>query len=291
MGILNVTPDSFSDGGERFAADAAVAHALRMIEDGADLIDIGPESTRPGAIAVPADEQLRRAISVIESIRSRDQRVPISIDTRSARVAETALRAGADIVNDVSALRDDPDMARVAADQGAGVVLMHRRGTSLDMQLGGGPEYQEVVGEICDFLQQRRDEAVAKGVQPERILFDPGIGFGKRVEHNLTILRNLNRFAALGRPLVVGVSRKSFIGRVLGIDDPRQRDTASLACAVLAVMTARRPPEDCSRLVPPRRQTDAEASPPGLVILRVHDVAAAAQAARLMRAVFGENSP
>ena len=181
MGILNVTPDSFSDGGDYFTRDAAVAHALNMIAEGADIVDIGGESTRPGAVPTPAEEQMRRAIPVIRAIRLRNSDIAISIDTRAAAVARAAVDAGADIINDVSALRDDPDMADVVAASGAAVVLMHRRGTSGDMQDGGGPLYDDVIAEISAFLQQRRDFAAGRGIDRSRIILDPGLGFGKRV--------------------------------------------------------------------------------------------------------------
>jgi len=265
MGIVNVTPDSFSDGGEFFDGEAAIGCALTMIAEGATIIDVGPESTRPGSRGVSDDEQIRRALPVIEAIRSRDARVAISIDTRSAGVAQTALRAGADMVNDTSALRDDPRMVEVVAASKAGVVLMHRRGTPADMQDGGGPRYDDVTREICDFLRERRDFAVDRGIEPSRIVLDPGIGFGKRIEHNLLILRSLDRFVALGQPLLIGVSRKRFIGWVLGIDDPKQRDAGSLACTVIAAL--------------------AEAS-----IIRTHDVRATVQAIRVVAAINAADS-
>ena len=236
MGILNVTPDSFSDGGEYLDPKAAVAHAEAMIAEGADIIDVGPESTRPGADPVPAAEQIRRAVPVIHAIRERNERVVISIDTRLADVAREAIAAGATMVNDVSALQDDPDMAAVVASSGVTVVLMHRRGTPADMQNGGGPHYHDVVAEIEQFLRQRRDDAVRRGIDASRIILDPGIGFGKRTEHNLMILRHLDRFVALGHPLLVGASRKQFIGAVLGIEAPERREVGSLACAAVATL-------------------------------------------------------
>ena len=263
MGILNVTPDSFSDGGDHFSHDAAVGHALNMIAEGADIIDIGGESTRPGAEPTPAEEQIRRAIPVIRAIRMRNSDVAISIDTRAAAVARAAVDAGADIINDVSALRDDPDMADVVAASGAAVVLMHRRGTSRDMQNGGGSHYDDVIAEITAFLQQRRDFAAGRGIDRSRIILDPGLGFGKRVEHNLTILRHLDRFVALEQPVLVGASRKRFLGSVLGVDEPKQRLAGSLACAVIAALA-------------------------GAAILRVHDVRATVNAVRLCSAVHGE---
>jgi len=263
MGILNVTPDSFSDGGDHFSHDAAVGHALNMIAEGADIIDIGGESTRPGAEPTPAEEQIRRAIPVIRAIRTRNSDIAISIDTRAAAVARAAVDAGADIINDVSALRDDPDMADVVAASGAAIVLMHRRGTSRDMQNGGGSHYDDVIAEITAFLQQRRDFAAGRGIDRSRIILDPGLGFGKRVEHNLTILRHLDRFVALEQPVLVGASRKRFLGSVLGVDEPKQRLAGSLACAVIAALA-------------------------GAAILRVHDVLDTVEAVRLCSAVHGE---
>ena len=260
MGILNVTPDSFSDGGDYFEPDAAVARALTMVAEGADIVDVGGESTRPGAEPAPEEEQLRRTIPVIRAIRGRDPDVAISIDTRSAAVARAALEAGADMVNDVSALRDDPEMADVVAGSEAVVVLMHRRGSSVDMQEGGGPHYDDVIGEIAAFLCERRDVAAARGIEGARIIFDPGLGFGKRVEHNRMILRYLHRLVALGQPVLVGASRKRFLGRGSEDDEPKERLAGSLACASIAAMA-------------------------GAAILRVHDVRATVEVVRLCVAV------
>jgi dihydropteroate synthase len=260
MGILNVTPDSFSDGGDYFEPDAAVARALTMIAEGADIVDVGGESTRPGAEPTPEDEQLRRTVPVIRAIRGRDPEVAISIDTRSAAVARAALEAGADMVNDVSAVRDDPEMADVVAGSEAAVVLMHRRGSSVDMQEGGGPRYDDVIGEIAAFLCERRDAAAARGIDRARIIFDPGLGFGKRVEHNRMILRCLDRLVALGQPVLVGASRKRFLKGPRGMDEPKERLAGSLACAAIASMA-------------------------GAAIVRVHDVRATVEVVRLCAAV------
>jgi len=265
MGILNVTPDSFSDGGYYFTPDAAVAHALAMIAEGADIIDVGGESTRPGAKPTPAEEQMLRAIPVIQALQAQNQDIAISIDTRSATVARSAIEAGANLVNDVSAFRDDAEMAHVVAESGAAVVLMHRRGASADMQDGGGPHYEDVIGEITTFLRERREFAVNHGIDRSRIIFDPGLGFGKRVEHNLMILRHLDRFVALGQPVLLGASRKRFIGNMLGVDEPKQRLAGSLACAVMAALA-------------------------GASILRVHDVRDTVNAVRLCSAVHGERA-
>ncbi len=236
MGVLNVTPDSFSDGGEFLGTGAAVGRAREMIEEGADLIDVGPESTRPGAVEIDAAVQIERAIPVIRAIRNADDAIPVSIDTRLAAVAKEALAVGADMINDVSALRDDPAMVDVVGRSGAWVCLMHRRGTASSMQRDGGPQYADVIAEILHFLRHRVDRAVDDGVDRSRIVIDPGIGFGKRVEQNLLILQSLDRFAALGPPLLVGASRKRFIGAVLGIEDPKDREPASLACAAIATL-------------------------------------------------------
>ena len=260
MGILNVTPDSFSDGGDHELPRSACAQALQMIEEGADIIDVGPESTRPGAEAVPAARQIARVVPVIEAIREVDDRTPISVDTRLASVAKAALLAGADMVNDVSALRDDGDMAGVVASAGVPVVLMHRRDTSADMQRGGGPQYDDVVGSIADFFQERLSFAIGRGIKPDQIVLDPGIGFGKRVEHNLMILQRLDRLIAFGHPVMVGASRKRFIGDVLAIDQPKRRGYGSLTCATIATMA-------------------------GAAILRVHDVRATVETVRMCLSV------
>jgi len=258
MGILNVTPDSFSDGGEFIEPDAAVDRAVQMVGDGASIIDVGPESTRPGSQPVPTHEQIRRAVPVIARIRERLPDVTISIDTRLSSVAEEAIAAGADMVNDVSALRDDPQIVNVVARTGAPVVLMHRRGTSADMQKDGGPRYDDVVAEIAEFLQERVTFAAAAGVKPDRIVLDPGLGFGKRVEHNLQIMNRLADLVALGFPILVGASRKSFLGAALNIDDPKRRVAASIASALIA----------------------AEA---GAAIIRAHDVRETVESLRVWR--------
>ena len=260
MGVLNVTPDSFSDGGRYLQRDAAVAQALEMIDEGADIVDVGPESTRPGAGDTSADEQIARAVPVIEAIRHRSDSIVLSIDTRFASVASAAINAGADLVNDTSALRDDPAMAGLLAASGVPVVLMHRKGTSTTMQEGGGPHYEDVIQELRDFLRERMEFAMEQGIEASRIILDPGIGFGKRLEHNLLILRHLDQFVALGRPLLVGASRKRMIGSVLGIDEPTERLAGSLACAAIAVIA-------------------------GAAILRVHDVRATVETVALCHAV------
>ncbi len=220
MGVLNVTPDSFSDGGRFVDPDRACAHALAMVAEGADIVDIGGESTRPGAAPVPADEELARVLPVIERLRAASD-VLISIDTSKAAVAAAALDAGADIINDVTALAGDPAMPEVARRTGAGVVLMHMRGTPATMQQA--PAYADVVAEVAQFLRHRLDAAIASGIDPLRMALDPGIGFGKTPAHNHALLRHCDAFALDGRPVLIGVSRKSFLGLLVGSNDPAAR--------------------------------------------------------------------
>ena len=230
MGVLNVTPDSFSDGGDFLEPAAAVTHAELLAAEGADVIDVGGESTRPGAAPVGEEEELRRVLPVFEALRDR-RLAPLSIDTGKAGVAHAALAAGATFVNDVSALRADPGMARVVADAGADVCLVHMRGEPRTMQ--ENPTYEEVVTEVREFLEERLAFAVAAGIPEEKVWLDPGIGFGKTLEHNLELLRRLDEIVSIGRPVVVGVSRKRFIGRLTGKAE-RDRLAGSLAAAVLA---------------------------------------------------------
>jgi dihydropteroate synthase len=274
MGVLNVTPDSFSDGGRFFDADSAVRHARRMLADGADLLDIGGESTRPGSEPVEPEEQIRRVLPVIERLRREEpfirdpkgsaQPLILSVDTRSATVAEAALDAGADLINDVSALRNDPRMAEVAARHGAPVVLMHMLGTPRTMQKD--PRYDDVVREIILFFEERIAAATAAGISTERIILDPGLGFGKRAAHNWEILRRMREFHALGRPLLVGPSRKRFLGELLSIDDPGGRRMGTAAVVAACCLA-------------------------GVQMVRVHDVAEAAQVARVCAAVRGTAGP
>ena len=231
MGIVNVTPDSFSDGGEFLEPGAAVDHALELAADGADLLDVGGESTRPGAQPVGLDEELRRVIPVISAIAGRTD-VPISIDTMKADVAEAALAAGASFVNDVSALRGDPRMVEVVAAAETPVCLMHMLGEPRTMQ--DNPRYHDVVSEVATFLEQRADAVAGAGVDRARICVDPGIGFGKTLDHNLELLRRLDEIAALGYPVVVGVSRKRFLGAITGAGE-RGREAASLAASLAAL--------------------------------------------------------
>ena len=257
MGILNVTPDSFSDGGLDAGPDAAADRGLALLADGADLLDIGGESTRPGASPVVEEEELRRILPVIRRLRSQTTR-PISIDTRKSGVAQAALDAGADIVNDISALRADPAMADVVSRHRAGLILMHMQGTPESMQTD--PSYADVTAEVLAFLRAQLRAATDAGIDPECVALDPGIGFGKSTTHNLRLLHDLPQFAQPGRPVVLGVSRKSFLGRVLGIPDPTARLWPAVALAAFAVEKEAR-------------------------ILRVHDVKETVDAVRMSEAI------
>jgi dihydropteroate synthase len=226
MGVVNVTPDSFSDGGVHFEADTAAAAARRMRDEGAAIVDVGGESTRPGSEGVSLDEELRRIVPVLEQLQGD---VPVSIDTAKAEVARRALALGAELVNDVTALRGDPELAGVVADGGAYLCLMHMQGEPRTMQRD--PHYDDVVSEVASFLEQRLRAAVDAGIPEERICVDPGIGFGKTVEHNLELIRRLDVLTALGRPLLIGISRKSTLRKLTGSDD---LVAASVAAAVAA---------------------------------------------------------
>jgi dihydropteroate synthase len=255
MGILNVTPDSFSDGGHFLDAERAIERGLAMAEDGADIIDIGGESTRPYAQPVPEEEELRRVEHVVREL-SRQIAVPISIDTTKALVAERSLAAGAEIINDISGLEADPRMLEVALSSGAGICAMHMRGTPQTMQ--DDPRYEDVVAEIHEYLRQRRDTLEAAGIARERICLDPGIGFGKTHAHNLELLRNVGQFHSLGCPLLVGHSRKGFIAHVIqDREADRLPGTIGVACALALA---------------------------GVQVIRVHDVAAVRQALLLFEA-------
>ncbi|MGI8661533.1 MAG: dihydropteroate synthase [Thermoleophilaceae bacterium] len=231
MGVINVTPDSFSDGGQFLEPDAAVAHGIRLAAEGAAILDVGGESTRPGAAPVSEVEELGRAVPVIEGLTA--EHVPISIDTRRLAVAEAALDAGASIVNDVAAFRSAPELAGLVADRGATCCLMHMLGEPRTMQRD--PRYGDVVNEVRAFLEERLAFAVAEGVAEERIWLDPGIGFGKSLEHNLELLRRRDELVAIGRPLVVGTSRKSFLGTLTGGRPEAERLPGTIATNVLAL--------------------------------------------------------
>jgi dihydropteroate synthase len=260
MGVLNVTPDSFSDGGRFSNHDRAVAHGVQMAAEGADLIDIGGESTRPGAEPVPPAEQIARVVPVIERL-SAEIGLPLSIDTTSAEVAEKALDAGAQIINDISALRDDPKMARLADERKALVVLMHIQGCPRDMQVN--PVYRDVVAEVARFLADRVDAAVDAGIPRERLLIDPGFGFGKLFEHNMVLLRRLDTLCRIGRPVLVGTSRKAMIGRVLDLP-PEERLYGTLATIAAAVQR-------------------------GASMVRVHDVRPAVHLIKMLAAIEGRD--
>jgi dihydropteroate synthase len=233
MGVLNVTPDSFSDGGEFNAPAAALTQAQRLVEAGADLIDIGGQSTRPGAEQVSVEEELKRLLPVVEAVRSMLS-VPISVDTTRASVAQAVVNAGADLVNDISGGTFDPDMLQIVAQMQVPIVLMHLRGTPQTMQKL--TEYQDLIGEIYEFLERQIATAVAAGIERSRLIIDPGIGFAKTAQQNLEILRQLPTFRSLGVPILVGPSRKSFIGRILDQPDPKGRvwGTAATCCSAIA---------------------------------------------------------
>jgi dihydropteroate synthase len=255
MGIVNVTPDSFSDGGKYTSVEQAVVHALQLIEEGADILDIGGESTRPGATPVPLSEELSRVIPVIQALR-KVANVPISIDTYKPEVMREAINAGADIVNDVRALQEHGALEIVAASS-AGVCLMHMQGMPQTMQQD--PVYHDVVGEVKDFLTVRMHAAINAGISAERITLDPGFGFGKRTIHNIALIQHLEKLAEIGLPLLVGLSRKSVLGAITGQDE-NQRLHAGLAASVISAMK-------------------------GAKILRVHDVKATADALKVVAAI------
>jgi dihydropteroate synthase len=258
MGIVNVTPDSFSDGGRLGGPEGAVAHARRLAAEGADLFDLGGESSRPGSEPVPVEEELRRVLPVVEALAA-EAVGPISVDTTKAEVARRALAAGAAIINDITAMGGDPEMATVVAEAGAGVVLMHMQGVPRTMQ--DDPRYEDVVREVYDFLARRVEWAGSRGIPRERIAVDPGIGFGKTVAHNLEILRNLERFATLGCAVLIGTSRKGFLGTITG-RGLANRVTASAVSALAACVAGAR-------------------------VVRVHDVAATVDAIKVWGAVRG----
>jgi dihydropteroate synthase len=258
MGILNVTPDSFSDGGRFHRFEDAIAQGMRMIQEGADIIDVGGESTRPGSDPVTLEEELSRVIPVISTLAQKTE-VPISVDTYKSEVARRALDAGAQMINDISALRFDPEMKKIAGEYQVPVVLMHIKGTPKDMQKD--PSYDDVIGEIAQYLRESIQLAQEGGVEKERILIDPGIGFGKRLVDNLNILKNLREFSILGCPILIGCSRKSFIGKILDLP-LEERLEGSLAALAVAIMN-------------------------GASIVRVHDVKESKRVAGLVDAVRG----
>ncbi len=256
MGILNVTPDSFSDGGHYIDPGKALIHAREMAASGADIIDIGGESTRPGADAISEKEELRRIIPLIEHLSS-ELTVPLSVDTYKSAVARKALEAGASIVNDISGLRFSPDMARVVADHNASLVIMHIKGTPRNMQQN--PVYDDVVGEVLSYLDEGIELAVRGGVDREKIFIDPGIGFGKTLEHNITLIDRLDEFRVLGRPILIGTSRKKFIGTILNVPVPADRVEGTAATMALAIERGASMVRvhDVARMVHVVRMTDA----------------------------------
>ena len=258
MGVVNVTPDSFSDGGLSFETPAAVDLALKLVEEGADIIDIGGESTRPGAVPVPEKEELRRVIPVIEALCGRIEQ-PISVDTMKPKVAREAVGAGATIVNDIGASRHDPEMWRLIAETAAGYILMHMQGTPATMQQD--PKYDDVIAAVQDFFKKQLLALGEAGVSAEQVMLDVGIGFGKTTKHNLQLLRNLRDFTRWDRPLVLGVSRKGFIGQLSGVKDVAARLPGSLACAAWAVAA-------------------------GVQMIRTHDVAATRRSIRMTEAIL-----
>lgn len=260
MGILNVTPDSFSDGGLYFSEKKAIEHALRLVKEGADIIDVGGESTRPGSEPVSLEEEIRRTIPVIRAV-SKEIRVPISIDTYKAEVARRALDAGATMVNDISGLRFDPDMPAVVAEYGVPVVIMHIKGRPKDMQQN--PVYEALIPEIMDYLRISIRLAIKFGIKEDMIIIDPGIGFGKTFEHNLEIINNLKEFTLLEKPVAVGVSRKAFIGRILGDLPPQERLEGTAAAVAIAIYN-------------------------GANIVRVHDVKEIVRVARVVDSIIRE---
>lgn len=258
MGILNVTPDSFSDGGRFNRVDAAISQAELMLAEGADILDIGGESTRPGSEPVPAEVQIRRVVPVIAAIHATHPSVPISIDTTSAEVAVAALQAGAAIINDISGGVADSNMLDMAADRQVPIILMHIQGTPKTMQ--DNPHYDDVVAEVCEVLQRRTDAALAAGIKAENLAIDPGIGFGKRKQDNIDLLAHLSRFVAMGYPVLLGTSRKRFMGSICNVDQPSELVTATAVTTALGVMA-------------------------GVKMFRVHDIKANRQAADVAWAI------
>jgi dihydropteroate synthase len=258
MGIVNVTPDSFSDGGRFFSRQAAVAHALKLVEDGADLLDIGGESTRPYSDPVAADDEISRVLPVIDELVG-VAKVPVSIDTSKAAVARPALAAGAEIINDVTGLSGDPEMISVAVETDAAVCAMHMQGTPQTMQ--DNPTYADVVREVAAYLHERRDALIASGIDRERICLDPGIGFGKTTEHNIALMRQCHQFHELGCPVLVGYSRKGFLAKLIGSKDA-DRTNANVAAAISMAMQ-------------------------NIQIVRVHDVRAVREALTVFEATGG----
>ncbi|MFQ6070113.1 MAG: dihydropteroate synthase [Candidatus Aminicenantales bacterium] len=261
MGVLNVTPDSFSDGGFYLEKEKAVKRGLELASEGADIIDVGGESTRPGSEPVSAEEEARRVLPVISALREKTEAL-ISVDTTKSEVAEAALEMGADIINDISAFRFDSRMAALAAEKNVPVILMHMKGTPRTMQ--HNPTYSDLLQEVKSFLGQRIDYALSSGIKKEKIIIDPGIGFGKKHEHNLTLINCLSFLNELERPILVGPSRKSFIGKILHLP-PQERTEGTIASAIITIIR-------------------------GAHIIRVHDVSAVKKAVLVADAILGENN-
>ena len=261
MGVVNVTPDSFFNGGLYFEPARAIERALELAAEGADIVDIGGESSRPGAHPISAKEEKKRILPVIEVLREK-KNVLISVDTTKAEVAEAAVAAGADIINDISAGRFDPQILRLAAESGAGLVLMHMKGTPRTMQ--AEPRYEDVVAEVRSFLEERIAAAEAGGVARESLIIDPGIGFGKKLEHNLALLNNLGSLVELGRPVLVGISNKSFIGKILNLE-PQDRLEGTVAAAVVSLLH-------------------------GASILRIHDLKAVKRAVTVAESILSQGA-
>jgi dihydropteroate synthase len=263
MGVLNVTPDSFSDGGQFVDEEAAFRHAVRMAEEGAAILDIGGESSRPGSEPVALEEEIRRVIPIMKRIRAAFPELLLSIDTYKAETARQALEAGADIINDISALRADPRMIDVLKGSDAGVILMHMRGTPKTMQIE--PRYEDVVREVLEFLRHRRDDLVRSGIDSGRIAIDPGYGFGKRVQHNAELVRQIGQFTELGQPIVVGISRKSMIAHLLGDPKLRSEDRMWPTVALTSLLREK-----------------------GARIFRVHDVRPNLESLRMTEAILAD---
>ncbi|MGB7297677.1 MAG: dihydropteroate synthase [Candidatus Aminicenantales bacterium] len=261
IGVVNVTPDSFFNGGLYFEPARAIERALALAAEGADIVDIGGESSRPGSSPIPAKEEKKRILPVIEVLKQKKD-VLISVDTSKAEVAEAALAAGADIINDISAGRFDPRMLPLVGRSGAGLILMHMKGTPRTMQLA--PHYDDVVGEVKAFLGDRLEAAISAGVSTENIILDPGIGFGKTLEHNLTLLNSLGSLAGLGRPLLIGVSRKSFIGKILEVET-QDRLEGTIAASIVGILR-------------------------GASLLRVHDIQPVKRAVAVVEAILSQGA-
>lgn len=259
MGVLNVTPDSFSDGGRFASPDAAIEHCISMVDAGADMVDIGGESTRPGSDPVEDDEQIRRVVPVIQAVKNERLPAVLSIDTTRSKVAAAALDAGAHLINDISAGQDDPDMFSLVARRRSPIILMHMLGRPKTMQQA--PAYDDVTAEVSGFLNERIITAGMRGIDVDKILLDPGIGFGKALPHNMELLRRLRELTVLGRPLVVGTSRKSFIGKITGESEPSNRLFGTAASVAWSVAN-------------------------GAAIVRVHDVEPMAKVVKMIRAIL-----